>query len=79
MRRALLLSLVLLVATLVVFTGCTINRPDDSNDQDDIFGDLEDDDEFEHISEFDDDEYPEISDDEFDDEEFDEEDEDEEF
>ena len=37
MRRALLLSLVLLVATLVVFTGCTINRPDDSNDQDDIF------------------------------------------
>ena len=52
---------------------------DYEDDQEDIFGDLEDDDEFERISEFDDDDFPEIGDEEFDDEEFDDEEDDEEF
>lgn len=44
---------------------------DYGEDQDDIFGDLAEDDEFQHTSEFDDDEFDDIDDEEFDDDEFD--------
>ena len=46
---------------------------DYGEDQEDIFGDLADDEEFQNTSEFDDDEFDDIDDEEFDDEEFDDE------
>ena len=47
---------------------------DYGDDQEDIFGDLDEDDEFQHSNEFDDDDFEGIDDEEFDDEEFDDED-----